>query len=70
MLALMRFEGQSIMIGDNIRVVVVQAHNGRAKIAISAPKDISVHRTEVYDRIQRGEPQRRKKLVYPPKEER
>ena len=51
MLVLGRNEGQSIVIGDNIEVMVLKSRDGRMKIGIKAPKDIPVHRKEVSDAI-------------------
>lgn len=46
-LMLTRDEGQSILIGNNVRVTVVVARSGKARIAIEAPKDIAVLRAEL-----------------------
>lgn len=59
MLVLDRKVGESIMIGDDIEVKVSRCENGHVKLAIAAPKHVAVHRREVFDRIQAGEPQRR-----------
>ena len=48
-LTLERREEESIMIGDNIEVYVSSIRGDRVKIAIRAPRDIPVHRKEVYD---------------------
>ena len=47
MLILQRKEGESIKIGDSIEVRIVEAGNGIVKIAIDAPKDISIIRSEL-----------------------
>lgn len=52
MLVLTRKVDQSIMIGDNIRIVVVDVRGDQVKIGIDAPRDIVVHRHEVYADIQ------------------
>ncbi len=52
MLVLTRKVDQSIMIGDNIRIVVVDVRGDQVKIGIDAPRDIMVHRHEVYEEIQ------------------
>lgn len=52
MLALTRKKGSSIMIGDNIEVVVLDVHKEQVKLGIIAPKDVAVHRKEVYAQIQ------------------
>lgn len=52
MLVLTRKIDQSIMIGDHIRIVVVDVRGDQVKIGIDAPRDIMVHRHEVYQEIQ------------------
>lgn len=52
MLVLTRKIDQSIIIGENIRVVVVDVRGDQVKIGIDAPRDIMVHRHEVYEDIQ------------------
>lgn len=52
MLVLTRKVDQSIMIGDNIRIVVVDVRGDQVKIGIDAPRDIMVHRHEIYREIQ------------------
>ena len=53
MLVLSRGIEQTIMIGDNIEVKVVEIRGGKVKLGITAPQSVSVHRREIYDRIQR-----------------
>jgi len=55
MLVLTRKPNQAIVIGDNIRVVVVSIDRDQIRLGIDAPRDISVHRAEVYAELQRGE---------------
>jgi carbon storage regulator len=45
--------GESIVIGDGIRVTVVAVDNDQVRLAIDAPRHIAVHRSEVYDAIVR-----------------
>lgn len=52
MLVLTRMSGEGIRIGDNIRVVVVDVKENKVKLGIEAPHDLSIHRDEVYMRIQ------------------
>ncbi|MBE7412923.1 MAG: carbon storage regulator CsrA [Leptospiraceae bacterium] len=52
MLVLARRLNQSIMIGDDVEVVVVDIKGDQVKIGIKAPKNISVHRAEIYQEIQ------------------
>lgn len=54
MLVLSRKVNQSIMIGDNVRIVVVAVDRDQVKLGIEAPRDISVHRSEIYEEIQRA----------------
>ena len=52
MLILTRKTGESIMIGDSVVVKVLGVRAGQIKIGVDAPKDLSVHREEIYKRIQ------------------
>lgn len=52
MLVLTRKRDESIIIGDNIRIVVVDVRGDQVKLGIDAPRSISVHREEVYLEIQ------------------
>lgn len=54
MLVLARWENEVIRIGHDIRIVVTRAESGRAWLGIDAPKEIPVHREEVYNRIHNG----------------
>ena len=47
MLALTRKQGESIVIGGNVRVTVVWVHGDKVRLGIDAPKDISVNREEI-----------------------
>lgn len=51
MLVLNRKKGQSIFIGDNIRITVIDVQGDHIKIGVDAPREISVHRQEIYDEI-------------------
>jgi carbon storage regulator len=53
MLVLSRHRDESIMIGDNIVVTIVDIRGDKVRLGIDAPQDIPVHRQEVYDAIQR-----------------
>ena len=46
--------GESIRIGDNVTVTVLGVARGQVKIGIEAPRDLTVHREEIYLRIQEG----------------
>lgn len=54
MLVLSRKLNQSIMVGDDVRIVVVAVDRDQVKLGIEAPRDISVHRSEIYEEIQRS----------------
>ncbi len=53
MLVLSRQRDETIMIGDNIEVTVVDIRGDKVRLGINAPKEISVHRKEVYDAVRR-----------------
>jgi carbon storage regulator len=52
MLMLSRYVGESIVINDDIRIVVVGVKRNQVRLGIEAPLDVSVHRLEIYERIQ------------------
>jgi carbon storage regulator len=52
-LVLSRFRDESIIVGDNIIITVVDIRGDKCRLGIAAPIEISVHRQEVYDAIQR-----------------
>ena len=54
MLVLARDVGESIRIGDDIIIQVVFFSGGKLRLGITAPKDIPVHREEVYEAIKNG----------------
>lgn len=53
MLVLSRQVGESVIIGDNVTVTVVGVKGSNVRIGINAPKDVSIHREEIYTRIQK-----------------
>lgn len=53
MLVLSRHRDESIMIGDNVVITIVDIRGDKVRLGIDAPRDIPVHRQEVYEAIQR-----------------
>jgi carbon storage regulator len=51
MLILTRKEGESLRLGDDITVTVVSVKGGHVRLGISAPRDLAVHREEIYQKI-------------------
>jgi len=53
MLVLSRQRDESIIIGDNIVITVVDVRGDKVRLGIDAPREVSVHRREIYEAIQR-----------------
>lgn len=53
MLILTRRVGETLMIGDDVSVTVLGVKGNQVRIGVNAPKDVAVHREEIYERIQR-----------------
>lgn len=52
MLAIKRKKGESILIGENIEITIVDIANGSVKVAIEAPRDITILRKELYKEVE------------------
>ena len=59
MLVLSRQKDESIIIGDDVEVTIVDVRGNKVRLGITAPKDVSVHRREVYEAIQREKGQKK-----------
>jgi carbon storage regulator len=53
MLVLSRQSDETIIIGDNIRVTIVEVRGDKVRIGIDAPRDVAVHRQEIFDAIRK-----------------
>ncbi len=58
MLVLSRQRDESIMIGDDVEITIVDVRGDKVRLGITAPKEIPVHRREIYDAIQREKAQK------------
>jgi carbon storage regulator len=55
MLILTRRVGETVMIGNEVTVTVLGVKGNQVRIGVNAPKDVAVHREEIYERIRREE---------------
>jgi len=55
MLILTRRVGESLMIGEEVTVTVLGVKGNQVRIGVNAPRDVAVHREEIYNRIQSGD---------------
>lgn len=60
MLILTRKVGENLLIGDNISITVLSVRGNQVKIGVDAPKNVSVHREEIYHRIKEAEDELKK----------
>ena len=69
MLVLSRQRDESIIIADNIKITIVDIRGDKVRLGIDAPKEIPVHRQEVFDAIQRENAQQSAEATPTPPEE-
>jgi carbon storage regulator len=69
MLVLSRQRDESIIIADNIKITIVDIRGDKVRLGIDAPKEIPVHRQEVFDAIQRENAQQNSEATPAPPEE-
>ena len=55
MLVLSRKKSEAIRIGEDIKIVVIEIRGDKVRLGIESPKEVPVHRQEVYDAIKRNE---------------
>jgi carbon storage regulator len=65
MLILTRRVGETVMIGNEVTVTVLGVKGNQVRIGVNAPKDVAVHREEIYERIKREQDQD-PRMVAPP----
>jgi len=58
MLILTRRVGETLMIGDEVTVTVLGVKGNQVRIGVNAPRDVAVHREEIYDRIKSEQEQK------------
>ena len=63
MLVLSRQRDESIMIGDDVEIIIVDVRGDKVRLGITAPKCIPVHRREIYDAIQREKSENKESKV-------
>ena len=68
MLVLSRQRDESIMIGDDVEIIIVDVRGDKVRLGITAPKEIPVHRREIYDAIQREKRQKKEHQEHQEKE--
>jgi carbon storage regulator len=65
MLSLTRKINETIVIGDDIHVTIISSRGGQVRVGIDAPKSVTVHRKEIYDRIRKEEIEEIAQLLKP-----
>jgi len=66
MLLLTRNVGQEIIIGDDlIRIMLMQINGRQARLGIAAPRELEIHRLEIYEKIKSGEPKTKSMIIDP-----
>jgi carbon storage regulator len=68
MLVLSRQRDESIMIGDDVEIIIVDVRGDKVRLGITAPKSVPVHRREIYDAIQREKTDKKEAETQPAKE--
>ena len=68
MLVLSRQRDESIMIGDDVEIIIVDVRGDKVRLGITAPKSVPVHRREIYDAIQREKTEKKEPDKQPEKE--
>lgn len=61
MLILTRKPGETLTIGDDVKVTVLNIKGNQVRIGVKAPKEVEVHREEIYERIQREKEEKENK---------
>jgi carbon storage regulator len=69
MLVLSRQKDESIMIGDDVEVIIVDVRGDKVRLGITAPRSIPVHRREVYEAIKREKAEKQAKEAKQAKEQ-
>ncbi len=59
MLILTRRAGETVMVGSDVTITVLGVKGNQVRIGINAPKDVAVHREEIYERIQKEKAERK-----------